>query len=231
MGHRLEGQLSRGHRQQELKPRGKAGRKTIVKFLGPFFLHWVPRQQRRRRASARQGGASGGGGRRLASGVEPRGSALRATCGRRRAGQRPQRRARGPIARWSRRTWGSGTHPCTVTWTASSGASKTSCAGSWAAVRSSGPGNASPRAPRGAPRAGQAGVCVLRPKTGPSRPDRRWTARPSPVDAAEPATSWPSGGVLCPPPALLHGEQGRTGAPRSGGRDARPRVVASKPVS
>ena len=90
MGHRLEGHLSRGHRQQELKPRGKAGRKTIVKLLGPLFLHWVPRQQRRGRASAREGGASGGGGRRLASGVERRGSALRATCGRRRAGSGPR---------------------------------------------------------------------------------------------------------------------------------------------
>lgn len=46
-------------------------------------------------------------------------------------------------------TWGSGTRPCTATWTASSGASRTSCAGSWAAARSSGTGTAAapPRAP------------------------------------------------------------------------------------
>ena len=118
--------------------------------------------------------AAEGGDRPRAARI--RGRALRAA----RAGisEEEARRADGPwgsrgkaggrAARWSRlRTRGSGTRPCTATWTASFGVSRTSPADSWEAARSSATGTvppqagwpcalglrASPGAPSGVPRA------------------------------------------------------------------------------
>lgn len=120
--------------------------------MGEGTRRWGGRRQAQRRADKRA----------CAPGPHVR------TAGRRGGGKlgscslEPGGQARGPAERWScLRLRGLRTHPCTATWTASSGALRTSSAASWAAARSSATGIVQPpaawpcplghRAPLGAP--------------------------------------------------------------------------------
>lgn len=126
-------------------------------------------------------------------------------------------------ARWSRRrSRSSRTRPCTATWTASTGASRTRCVGSWAAARSSGPGT-TPGGVPSAPATQAVSPQPLRPKPCPLSP----RARPCPLS---PHSLDRVRSVSAPQPALsprfprvLAGTAWRTPGEGAGGHELRPR--------
>lgn len=218
MGHRLEGQLSRGHRQQELKPRGKAGRETILGAQSPGTFLSSPGAQA---AALGWGQRAGGRGRRR----------RREETGRRRGAGRAcapghlRGEARGAAAAETRQRPDSTMQPAALGLGDSSlhryldgefWSLKNELRGLLGGCPLFRPRYASPRAPRIAPRAGRAGVCVLRPKTGPSRPDE--DGLPAPV-------------LWTPPSRRLRGPQEASSAQRAPSytesRDERARPAAA----